>query len=164
MSGRFDFMKVEVELEDLETIVFATAIIKTFEGALQQRKQDPFVQPHLDYTKAHNALTLAMNSARRSENSGTLIAWDGELDAKEIKLLEQFVEVPVFEIDGEYRKKHREVDSLMAKGCIRIGQCVAGAVWPGESKADIRPIAAFALAITSRGKEKLAKVWLHAKP
>jgi hypothetical protein len=156
-------MKVEVELEDLETLIFATAIIKTFEGALQQRKQDPFIKPHLDYTKAHGALTLAMNSARRSENAGTLIAWDGELDDKEIKFLELFVKAPVFEIDGEYRKKHSEIDSLMAKGCIRMGQCVMGAVWPGEPKADIKPIPAFALAITKRGEEKLAKVLHEAK-
>lgn len=154
-------MKVEVEIEDLETIIFATAVIKTIEGQLQARKQDPFVQPHLDYTKAHDALTLAMNSARRA-TAGTKVEWDDALDEKELDLLKEFVEVPVFEVSPEYRKKIKAVDSLTAKGCIRIGQLVSGAVWPGESKADIRPIEGFALAITPRGKDKLAQA-LHGK-
>jgi hypothetical protein len=151
-------MKVEVEIEDLETIVFATAVIKTVEGALQSRKQDPFVRPHLEYTKAHDALVLAMNSARRSESSGmTATAWDGDLTDNEIRLLQNFEDIPVLVIAPEFRKKH-PVDSLTAKGCLRIGQCVEGAVWPGESKADIRPLPSFAIAITPRGREKLEKM------
>lgn len=150
-------MKAEVEFEDLETIVFATAVIKQIETALAARKQDPFVRPHLTYTNAHNNLTAAMNSAQRAQ-ADTSVAWDGELTEKEIKLLEDFVAVPVFEIDGEYRKKHKEIDTLSAKGCVRVGQLVSGAVWPGESKADIKPVAGFAVAITQRGKDKLAKI------
>jgi hypothetical protein len=150
-------MKVEVEIEDLETIIFATAIIKTIESQLRSRKEDPFVQPHLDYTRAHDALVLAMNSARRA-TADTKIQWDGELSAKEIKFLQQFAACPVFEVDGEYRKKRDEVDSLAAKGCIRIGQLVSGAVWPGEPKADIRPVSGYAIMITKRGNEKLGQV------
>lgn len=150
-------MKVEVEIEDLETIVFATAVIKTVEGALQSRKQDPFVRPHLEYTKAHDALVSAMNSARRSESSGmTVTAWDGDLTDNEIALLEEFEDSPSLVINPQFRKKH-PVDDLAAKGCLRIGQCVEGAVWPGEAKADIRPLPTFAIAITLRGREKLEK-------
>jgi hypothetical protein len=155
-------MKVEVEIEDLETIVFATAIIKIIESNLKTRKEDPFVQPHLEYTKAHDSLVLAMNSARRS-SSPTTVPWDGELSKNELRLLTSFKIAtqhepnPVFEISPEYRLKHEEVDGLVSKGCIRIGQLVAGAVWPGEPKADIKPIPGFALSITQRGNEKLAK-------
>ena len=147
-------MKVEVELEDLETIIFATAAIKTIEGALASRKQDPFVKPHLEFTNAHNNLVAAMNSARRA-TAGTVTQWDGVLDKNEIKLLKEFDTVNVFEVDGSYRALHKEVDTLMSKGCIRIGQLVAGAVWPGEPKADIKPVEGFALAITQRGRDKL---------
>ena len=153
-------MKVEVDIEDLETIVFATGVIKTIEGALQSRKQDPFVQPHLEYSKAHNNLVAAMNSARRSENTGTAIAWDGKLDDKELKMLVKFSAAPVITITGEFRFKFNEIDRLLSKGCIRMGQRVEGAVWPGEPKADIRPTEDFAVAITQRGKDKLEKL-LH---
>lgn len=148
-------MKVEVEIEDLETVVFATAALKTIEGALQSRKEDPFVKPHLNFTPAHNNLVAAMNGARRSVTADTATLWDGELNEKEIKLLQLFVASPVHEVDSEYRKRHTEIDSLASKGCLRIGQLVAGALWPGESKPDIRPIEGYALTMTPRGTTKL---------
>ena len=149
-------MKVEVELEDLETIVFATGTIKTIEGALASRKQDPFVKPHLEFTNAHNNLVTAMNSVRRA-TAGTETQWDGEFTKDELELLREVSAKEVLECDVFHRAKNKEIDTLMAKGCIRIGQLVAGAVWPGESKADIKPIAGYALAITQRGKDKLEK-------
>lgn len=155
-------MKVEVEIEDLETIIFATSAIKAIEAALQRRKEDPFTKPHLEYTQASEALTTAMNHARRS-SAGTATEWDGALTDKELELLKEFVASNVFEVTGEFRLKTKEVDSLAAKGCIRIGQLVTGAVWPGESKADIKPVAGFALAITPRGHDKLAKMLNNAK-
>lgn len=154
-------MKVEVELDDLETLIFATSVIKVIEGALQQRKSDPFVKPHLEYTQASEALTAAMNGARRSQ-ADTKIAWDGALSHNEADLLKEFVASNTFEITGEFRLKTKEVDSLAAKGCIRIGQLVSGAVWPGQPQADIRPVEGFALAITQRGKDKLAGLLVNA--
>jgi hypothetical protein len=150
-------MKVEVELEDLETIIFATAIIKQIESSLAARKQDPFIRPHLDYNQAHDALTLAMNSARRA-NTNTATQWDGELNDNEIQLLKILVVNPVKEISAGYRKQYEEVDTLAAKGCIRIGQQVIGAVWPGADKADIKPYGGFSLMITQRGKDKIEKI------
>lgn len=155
-------MKVEVELDDLETLVFSTSVIKAVEQALQQRKQDPFIKPHLEFTQASEALTAAMNHARRA-HAGTATEWDGALTDKEIELLKEFAASNVFEVTGEFRLKTKEVDSLAAKGCIKIGQLVAGAVWPGEPKADIKPVAGFALAITPRGNDKLAKMLNNAK-
>src|ERR1700743_2886158 len=110
-------MKAEIEVEDLETLVFATAVIKQIEQNLRSRKEDPFVKPHLDYSKAVDAATLAMNSARRA-NSDARTAWDGDLSKDEIKFLQQFLTSPSFEVDGEFRKEHDEIDSLAAKGCI----------------------------------------------
>lgn len=154
-------MKVSVEIEDLETLIFATSVIKVIEGALQSRKSDPFVKPHLQYTDAVDRLTADMNHARR-EHADTIVQWNGALTHKEEELLKQFVASPTFQIDGEFRLKTKEVDQLAAKGCIRIGQLVSGAVWPGEQRADIRPVAGFALTITQRGKDKLAKLLVDA--
>lgn len=156
-------MKVEVEIEDLETIIYATGVIKTLESALQSRKQDPFVQPHLDYTNAHNNLVAAMNSARRSESNDTKVQWDGELAKDEIKFLQKFDFAPVFEATPEYRSKNDVVDNLASKGCVRIGQRVAGAIWPGETRPDLMPVAGFAVAITQRGRDKLKKALDAAK-
>lgn len=150
-------MKVEVEIEDLQTIIYATSIIKMIESALSSRKQDPFVIPHLNYTEAHNNLVTAMNHARRA-TADTVVEWNGALDDKEKELLEQFVASDTFEINGDFRLKNKHVDSLAAKGCIRIGQLVAGAVWPGQDRADIKPLPGFALAITQRGRDKLEKL------
>ena len=154
-------MKVEVEFEDLETIVFATAAIKQIETALAARKQDPFVRPHLAYTNAHNNLTAAMNSARRAQ-ADTLVAWDGELSNDEIKLLTRLTnyDLPTVEVTGDYRRKTSEIDTLSAKGCIRIGQRVEGSVWPGEPSAELRIVPSFSLQITRRGKEKLEQALL----
>ena len=146
-------MKVEVDLGDLETIVFATAAIKSIENALQARKQDPFVKPHLAYAEAHDRLVGAMNGARRA-TADTKTAWDGDLTIQEVRILKKLWDVPLSVIGAEYRQKHPEIDKLLAKGCIRMGQCVEGALWAGETRADIRPTSLFAIAITQRGKEK----------
>lgn len=150
-------MKVEVDFEDLERIIYATAIIKMIESALQSRKQDPFVQPHLNYTEAHNNLVEAMNHAKRAD-AGTKTEWDGALTDKEIKLLKQFKAHGVFEVTGTFRFKNEHVDTLAAKGCIRIGTMVKGAVWPGQERPDIKATENFALAITRRGQDKLEKL------
>ena len=150
-------MKVEVELADLETIVFATAAIKTIEEVLNRRKTDPFVKPHLDYTIAHNNLTAAMNGANRAK-TGYLVDWNGELTDEEFKLLKQLDTIAVDEIPPGYRISIPAYDTLLAKGCIRMGQCVVGAVWAGEQKPDIKPVDMFAVSITKRGKEKLDQI------
>ena len=149
-------MKVEVEFEDLETLLFATAAIKNIESLLTARKYDPFVKPHLQYNQAHDAVLGAMNQARRA-TADTATAWDGELTKPEIQFLEDFnPENPApYEMSGEYRTKHKEIDALAAKGCVRIGQMVSGCIWAGQDRPDLKPIPVFAVAITPRGKEKL---------
>jgi len=153
-------MKVEVELEDLETIIFATAIIKQIESSLAARKQDPFIRPHLDYNAAHDALTLAMNSARRA-TANTATLWDGGLEQEEIDLLKILKASPIKQIGPDFRLEHKEVDTLASKGCICIGQLVSGAVWAGSDRLDIKPEPGFALMATQRGKDKLEAVLNH---
>lgn len=150
-------MKVEVNLEDLEIIIHATSAIKQIETALSSRKHDPFVKPYLQYNEAHNNLVYAMNAARRS-GSGAATDWDGELSDNEFKLLKNFSRTPVLEVSGFERQQTKEIDTLLSKGCIKMGQCVVGAVWAGETKADLKPTDDFVIAITQRGKDKLEKL------
>lgn len=146
-------MKVEVELDDLKSLLFGSSAIKTIEQAIAAAKLDPFSPPVGEFARAHNTLAGVMNSATRAQ-ADTVVKWDGELTAKEIKRLKTLGVFPV-EIDGTYRIENEEFDSLLAKGCIRMGQVVHGAIWPGEPRADIKPMHMFAVVLTSRGKEKL---------
>lgn len=158
-------MKVEVELDDLETVIFASAAIRNIESTIAQAKQDPFVKTHLACTEAHDRLVGAMNSARRSA-ADTKIGWDDPLTKEEQKLLDEIADKA--KEMGEYHNitaKDREpkkgsamsvIDSLASKGCVRIGQAVSGVVWPGDKQATLAPADFFIVAVTPRGKDKLA--------
>lgn len=157
-------MKVEVEAKDLETIVFATAAIKKIESALSTRKHDPFVKPYLEFNEAHNNLNTALIHAKRSENSKEYATpWDGELSIKEIKYLQDVSCYMTYKtVSGEERNPASSayndvVDSLMAKGCIKMGQLVSGIVWNGEDQPFLEKMPSFGVAITSRGLEKFVK-------
>jgi hypothetical protein len=163
-------MKVEVELEDLETIVFATAAIKQIENALSGRKNDPFVRPYLQYSEAHSNLTTAMTHAKRSKEAYAT-PWNGELSEEEITYLQS---LDAFDrnkerrnslnpdgydkVSGDQRIKHQEIDSLLAKGCIKMGTLCYGVLWSGESQPSLRQTPEFATMITPRGRTKLEEV------
>lgn len=147
-------MKVEVEIEDLEMLVFSTAAIKTIEGALQHRLRDPFVKPYLGLTEAHDRLAAAMRNARRG-GLHTAINWDEPLTVGELKLLLSLDRGNAVHVSGSQRKNYKEIDSLAAKGCVRIGQDIVGTIWSGETAPDIKPLATYSMAITQRGREKL---------
>ena len=158
-------MKVEVEIQDLETIVFATAAIKKIETALSTRKHDPFVKPYLEFNEAHNNLTTALTHAKRSQNSQDYATpWDGELSIKEIKYLQDVSSYTTYKtVSGDERNPASQgyndvVDSLMAKGCIKMGQLVSGIVWAGEEHPFLEKMPSFGVAITLRGRTKLTKV------
>lgn len=151
-----NMIKVEVDIADLETLVFATAAIKAIESALQLRLNDPFVKPHLDFTEAHNRLTGAMNQARRATLQ-TAINWDEPLTSKELDFLYDLSkrkEGLRVGISGSARIEESAIDSLAAKGCIRIGQEIIGAIWAGETRPDIKPLPSFSVMLTARGRQK----------
>jgi hypothetical protein len=158
---------VTVDLADLETIIFATGVIKTIEGALASRTRDPFVQPHLDYTAAHDRLAAAMRNARRAE-SGTLVGWDEPLTKEEMgalryvsAALEQKVPgIRAFVISpedkGEPGRAMSVYDRLAAKGCLKMGQFVQGIVWAGENAPQlVADEKGYAALITPCGYDKL---------
>ena len=149
---------VTVDLADLETLVMTTGALKVIEGAIVQRKQDPFVRGHLEFTAAHDRLASAMRNARRAE-AGTLVPWDVELDEKELRLVRELANEPCGYIACDATTKV-DYDSLAAKGCVSIGQNVQGTLWAGESKPELRHNVSvpFMVRITDRGREKLAKI------
>lgn len=153
---------VTIDLEDLETLVMTTGALKVIEGALHQRKNDPFTRPHLDFTAAHDRLATSMRNARRAE-AGTLIEWDGELTEDEVNALRVIESGRRPQISAHEKKNYREYDNLSARGCIVIGQPVAGVVWAGATAAELQPCEGYAVKITDRGREKLAKIEEVAK-
>lgn len=165
---------VTVDLEDLETIVFATAAIKAIESALANRRSDPFVQSHLDYTAAHDRLASAMRNATRAA-AGTLVAFDEPLTKTEASALRYVLDATDpgkgaykksgvaewFAISGADKAAVGEdmsiYDRLAAKGCLQVGQFVTGVVFAGVAtpylKAD--PERGFAAMVTDRGRAML---------
>lgn len=170
---------VTVELEDLETIVFAAGAIKTIESTLNARKNDPFVRPHLDFTEAHDRLTTAMRNATRAA-AGTAVNFDAPLTKTEARTLRSMVDalsargdgikLPWYRISGPDKaapgQLMGEYDVLAAKGCIRIGQFVTGIVFAGEAHPNIKADAerGFGAEVTARGRTKLAEFEGTATP
>ena len=151
-------MQVSVELKDLETLLYAAAAIKQIEQVLVQRKHDPFVKPEQEYKQAHDNLVAAMNSATRANSRVTVIEWDGSLTDEEIDYLKSVSSSLMKRIVPEVNAKERfdlPIDTLAAKGCVKIGQCVKGAIWPGQTQADLKSTDMFAVMITPRGRSKL---------
>ena len=165
---------VTVDLEDLTTIVFATGVIKTIEGALASRRNDPFVREHLDYSAAHDRLATAMRNASRRD-AGTLVNFDEPLTKTEVRALRDVLKVadsgkgglgdlPWFVISGADKAVPGEAmsiyDRLAAKGCLKVGQIVTGVVWTGEDRPSVKadPSRGFAASITDRGRAMLTAI------
>ncbi len=151
---------VTVDLADLETLVIAAGALKTIEGALQSRRQDPFVIPHLNFTEAHNRLAAEMRNATRAK-ADTVVPWDEPLTPVEVALLRTAIRFEdefsqTFTVAPKYRLDHPEVDRLMCKGAIIMGQLCKGILWGGKSDIQWAPDpSGFAVATTARGRRKL---------
>lgn len=152
---------VSVDLADLEKLVFVTGAIKAIESALDQRKRDPFVIQHLDFSDAHNRLASAMRNAQRG-NAGTLINYNEPLTEEELELLKK-VE-PGFWITKKQKAPLRGQemsiwDRIMCKGYIEIGQVVSGAIFAGSTQVEsvVADPDCFAVRLTARGRALLAK-------
>lgn len=148
---------VTVDLADLERLVMTTGALKAIEQAMHQRRNDPFVRDHLNFTEAHERLATAMRNAQRSKSRGdTVVDFDGPLDDDETKTLKVVVEWPAdYLVTGALSV----YDRLAAKGMCIIGQLCEGAVFAGEPGPHIRPVTrGFAVKATDRGRAKLAEI------
>jgi len=164
---------VTVDLADLEKLVFAAAAIKTIESALQQRRNDPFIREHLDFTEAHTRCTQAMREASR-RNAGTAVPYDEPLTKEEAKAL-QYVRDAVtnpdrgksgpvmFNISVADKAAEGQAmsvyDRLQAKGCLKVGQWSIAIVWPGEDRPNLwpDPERGFGAVLTDRGRKMLTE-------
>jgi hypothetical protein len=161
---------VTVDLADLERLVMTTGAIKAIEQAMHQRRNDPFVREHLNFTEAHDRLATAMRNAQRSKSSNnTLVEFDGSLEDDEVKVLLRlkdadrqgwFYKIGTKEKLGSYLKDNKlsVFDRLSAKGMCIIGQLCEGAVFAGEPGPQIRPTLGFAVKVTDRGRAKVAEI------
>jgi hypothetical protein len=159
---------VNVDLEDLKSLVFASSAIKTIESTLAAHKRDPFVQAAMPLTEVNDRLASAMRNAERA-SSGTAVSWDAPLTKEEINAL-GYVEkaasakkagLGVFVISpedkGELARVMSVYDQLAAKGMIEMGQFVQGIVWAGAPAAQlVANEKGYAARLTARGREKLA--------
>lgn len=162
---------VSVDLDDLESLIFATAAIKAIEQALVSTRRDPFVAPHLARTDAHNRLAEAARHARRSLSGGsTAVPWDEPLTDEEADALKTVFDAeetskrngtpPYSVISGDWKaprangEKIGIFDRLAAKGAVSIGQLAAGVVWPGAAQAELIPRPEYGIKLTARGRAK----------
>ena len=160
---------VTVDLADLERLVMTTGAIKAIEQAMHQRRNDPFVREHLNFTEAHDRLATVMRNAQRSKSGGnTLVEFDGPLEDDEVKVLLRlkatdqgwFHRISTKEKLGSYLKDNKlsVFDRLSAKGMCIIGQLCEGAVFAGDPGPQIRPTLGFAVKVTDRGRAKVAEM------
>ncbi len=164
---------VAVDLADLERLVMTTGALKTIEQAMHQRRNDPFVREHLNFTEAHDRLATAMRNAQRSKSRGDrMVDFDGPLDDDETRVLKAiadelwFREISTKEKIGDYLEVGvlSVFDRLAAKGMCVIGQLCEGAVFAGEPGPQIRPVTrGFAVKVTDRGRAKLAEIEADGK-
>lgn len=154
---------VTVDLNDLETIVMTTAALRTIEGALQQRKDDPFVKPHLNFTAAHDRLVVAMRNAKRVD-TGTAVDFNAALETSELAMLREIdawdeqegpYTIPRTAKIPEPGSDMAVVDRLAAKGCVQIGQRVTGVMWHGEKPILTIDPDVYIVRMTQRGRDKL---------
>jgi hypothetical protein len=156
---------ITVNLEDLETLIFAAGAMKPIEIAMDTRKRDPFVLKELPITAAINRLATEARSARRSKETYAT-PWDGELNDDEQAWLaavcdpynpnEKGRRRAPFDIIPEDHLGEEAIHTLNAKGMLVIGTSVRGVVWPGAEQAEIWPEAntRFYLMPTTRGLRK----------
>lgn len=163
---------ITVNLEDLETLIFAAAAVKSIEAAMDTRKRDPFVPKEAPIKAALDRLAVEARSARRSKET-YLTPWDGELDDDEKKWLDRvckdydpgdwdsrMITISADELYGgagnpALAPRQGPVHTLANKGMVAIGTAGYAVIWPGADQPELRPDPfGFYLMPTPRGLNK----------
>lgn len=162
--------EVTVDLDDLETLVFAASAIREIEQAVQRMRRDPFVAPHLG-SEALNRLAEAVRHAKRAQRNDTLVLWDAPLSGNEVLALKRivglhddapgtmgWVRVPASDKEPKLGEPMSDLDRLACKGCVRIGNPIDGVLWSGEERPAYRiDPTGFCVEVTRRGRIKLSE-------
>ena len=143
---------ITVNLEDLETLIFAAGSVKAIEAAMDTRKRDPFVPPQNKITESINRLASEARSARRSKETYAT-AWDGPLTAEEEKWLDdvcknydpadrerRMIVVTADELYGRAGTfRHGPIHNLVNKGMVAIGTAAFAVIWSGADQPEFWP-------------------------
>lgn len=123
---------IEVELDDLEALIYASAAIKNIEGALASYRRDPFVNSMGGkFLPAQKRLEDAVRNAKRGIAHDTAVKFNEPLRSDEATRLKELYCSLMPSGVGPLRDD-AAAGSLAAKGMIEIGTKVSGAVWPGQ--------------------------------
>lgn len=167
---------ITINLEDLETLIFAAAAVKSIEIAIDTRKRDPFVPKEAPIAAALQRLSADARSARRSKETYAT-PWDGELGDDEKKWLERIckdydpnnreLRTLLISADVLYGRdkdptlapRQGPIHALSNKGMLAIGTAAAAVVWPGADQPEFWPLPNyFYLMPTPRGLRKWREI------
>ena len=144
---------ITVNLEDLETLIFAAGVVRSIEAAMDTRKRDPFVPSRYKIAEATNRLASEARSARRYKETYAT-AWDGPLTAEEEKWLDdacknydpadregRMIVVEANELYGGGGMTFRQgpIHDLANKGMVAIGTAAFAVIWLGADQPEFWP-------------------------
>ena len=136
---------ITVNLEDLETLIFAAGSVKAIEAAMDTRKRDPFVPPQNKITESISRLAGEARSARRSKETYAT-AWDDPLTAEEEKCLHDVCKNYDPTADRERRMivvgttfRQGLIHNLANKGMVAVGTAAFAVIWPGADQPEFWP-------------------------
>ena len=142
---------VEVDLDDLEALIFVSAAIKNIEGALMSFRRDPFVQSAQGkFIPAQKRLEVACRNAKRSAApkdgpyyKNTMVHFDEPMLTENKKLLVSLyasrnqhglvrVQTHASSLEAKHGPVKLALDSLSVRGMIEVGNYVDGGLWLGD--------------------------------
>jgi hypothetical protein len=153
---------VEVDLDDLEALIYASAAIKNIESAIVTYKRDPFVQQMQGkFLPAQKRLeTLVRNAKRSAARRDTVVHFDAPLTEAMAKFLVRLYaqrdQYGYSSIEFSYKL---QVDDLAVRGMIEPGQYVYGGQWTGDDYPIVRIDPAYLMVrFTVRGEEEATRL------
>lgn len=135
--------KVEVDSEDLEALIYASAVIKTIEGQLASFRRDPFMKDAGEkFLPAQKRLESAWRNAKRAAAPENMLININDPPTDQDKLLllglwrrkDQYGFVRVARHVGQASMMGQKssMDSLTAKGLIDLGDAIYGGRFTGD--------------------------------
>lgn len=148
---------VQVQAEDLETLLFATGAIKDIENALNQRARDTFyLRVESRITQAHNALATEWRRATREPHP----EWNQPISDSDVCLIRELwpaVEDPTLDVRFFPKEVPNDpgfmprIRSLRNKGMIEVGNKQEVIFWGDRASENIGAVK-LVVNLTPRGR------------